>query len=48
MSKTTIALEKTTVEKLRDLGRKGQTYDDVVNGLLAHEPCLKIQKANAS
>jgi len=31
---TTIALKKKTVEKLKMLGKKGQTYDDIIGQLL--------------
>jgi len=31
---TTITLLRTTVEKLKKLGRKGQTYDEIVQHLL--------------
>jgi len=34
MSITTIRLKKETVEKLKDLGKKGETYDDIVNRLI--------------
>jgi len=35
MSKTTtVALNVETVEKLKDIGRKGQSYDQIVNSLL--------------
>jgi len=31
---TTISLQRETKEKLRKLGSKGQTYDEVIRGLL--------------
>ena len=31
---TTISLKKETVDKLKMLGRKGDTYDDIVNRLI--------------
>jgi len=34
MSITTIRLKKETVEKLKNLGKKGETYDDIVNRLI--------------
>ena len=34
MSITTIRLKKETVEKLKSLGKKGETYDDIVNRLV--------------
>ena len=35
MSKTTIILERSTRESLRHIGRKDQTYDDLINELIA-------------
>jgi hypothetical protein len=32
--RTTIALSLETVDKLKELGRKGQTYNDIINQLL--------------
>lgn len=32
--RTTILIKKDTREKLRDIGRKQQTYDEIVNELL--------------
>jgi len=34
MSKTTIILEKSTRENLLRIGRKNQTYDDLINELI--------------
>jgi hypothetical protein len=34
MSKTTILIESTTREKLREIGRKCQTYDKLINELI--------------
>jgi hypothetical protein len=34
MSKTTILVEDTTRQKLRQIGRKEQTYDQVINELI--------------
>jgi hypothetical protein len=34
MSKTTILVETTTREKLRQIGRKNQTYDQLINELI--------------
>ena len=31
---TTIALKKKTVSKLKSLGKKGETYDDIIKRLL--------------
>lgn len=31
---TTIALSKATRERLRGVGRKGETYDDLINRLI--------------
>ena len=32
---TTIRLEKETVEKLKKLGKKGETYDEIIKKLVA-------------
>ena len=34
MSKTTILIKTTTREKLRHMGRKNQTYDQLINQLI--------------
>jgi hypothetical protein len=34
MSKTTIIIERTTRELLKQLGRKSQTYDELINELV--------------
>lgn len=34
MAKTTIQIEEQTRNKLRDLGKKGETYDDIINRLI--------------
>ena len=34
MSKTTILVESKTRENLKQLGTKGQTYDDLINELI--------------
>jgi hypothetical protein len=34
MSKTTILVENTTREKLRQIGRKNQTYDELITELI--------------
>ncbi|MGA9843530.1 MAG: hypothetical protein WBP64_07845 [Nitrososphaeraceae archaeon] len=34
MSKTTILIKTTTREKLRQIGRKNQTYDQLINELI--------------
>ncbi|HKG87268.1 MAG TPA: hypothetical protein VKA95_02990 [Nitrososphaeraceae archaeon] len=34
MSKTTILVEDSTRQKLRQIGSKGQTYDQVINELI--------------
>jgi hypothetical protein len=34
MSKTTILIESTTREKLREIGKKNQTYDKLINELI--------------
>jgi len=39
MTKTTIQLEEATRDKLSSLGRKGESYDDIINRVV-----FKIQK----
>ena len=34
MSKTTILIENATREKLKEIGRKNQTYDTLINDLI--------------
>jgi hypothetical protein len=34
MSKTTILVESETRERLREIGRKNQTYDQLINELI--------------
>lgn len=37
MEKTTISIYKVTVEKLKDEGRKGETYDKIINRIIDKE-----------
>lgn len=32
--KVTVKLKRSTVEKLKELGKKGDTYDDIINRLI--------------
>lgn len=41
MSKTTILLEKSTRASLRHIGRKDQTYDDLINELISFKQSSK-------
>jgi predicted CopG family antitoxin len=34
MTKTTIQIDEKTRDKLRDLGKKGETYDEIINRLI--------------
>jgi uncharacterized membrane protein len=36
MARTTISLETETRDRLKALGRKGETYDELVNRLIDH------------
>lgn len=36
MSRTTISLDTETRDRLKALGRKGETYDELVNRLIDH------------
>jgi len=35
---TTVKVSKENVEHLKRIGRKGETYDDIIGLLLAHKP----------
>ncbi len=35
MAKTTIQVDEETREKLRNLGKKGETYDHIINRLIS-------------
>jgi|GraSoiStandDraft_41_1057321.scaffolds.fasta_scaffold3948170_1 hypothetical protein len=37
MNRTTILIENTTKKRLKQLGTKGQTYDEVINQLINNE-----------
>ena len=42
---TMIHLDTTTVHKLKDLGKKGHTYNDIITQLLAeHEELAQLKK----
>ncbi len=43
MARTTISLDTETRDRLKSLGRKGETYDELLNRLIDH-----YQKAKAS
>ncbi len=45
MGRTTIPLEKETRDRLKDLGKKGETYDELVNRLIDH--FMEAQQAEA-
>jgi hypothetical protein len=34
---TTVQVKETTRNKLRDLGKKGDSYDDIIERLLSHQ-----------
>lgn len=36
MARTTISLQKETRDRLKALGQKGETYDELVNRLIDH------------
>lgn len=36
MARTTIPLQKETRDRLKELGSKGDTYDDLINQLIDH------------
>ena len=50
MVKTTILVEKKTRKKLRDIGLKGETYDEIIEKLLKSKdsPDLSLLKPASS
>jgi hypothetical protein len=42
MEKTTILIEKKTRKKLRDIGLKGETYDEIIAKLLKSKNSLDL------
>jgi len=34
MQKTTISIEMVTKDRLKDIGKKGETYDEIINRLV--------------
>jgi predicted CopG family antitoxin len=41
---TTIQISKETREKLADMGKKGETYDDIIKKLIeTATKCLKVE-----
>jgi hypothetical protein len=45
MSKSTILIESITREKLKQIGRKGETYDDLINQLLQKKKENSLENA---
>jgi len=41
---TSIRVKRSTVEELRSIGRKGETYNDIIRWLLAHRPKRRVAK----
>ncbi len=44
--RTTIILKQETREQLRKIGRKEQTYDDIVNELIKNQESLNVSALN--
>lgn len=42
--KTTIWITKSTRDKLKELGKKGETYDEIISGLMERERTEHIKK----
>lgn len=38
--KTTIILSRTNIERIANLGRKGETYDNIINRMIDHDIVL--------
>lgn len=43
MSRTTVSMDEETRDRLKALGRKGETYDDLINRLIDHY--LRIEQS---
>lgn len=41
---TSIRVKRSTVAELKGIGRKGETYDDIIRWLLAHRPKRRVAK----
>lgn len=41
---TSIRVKRSTVEELKIIGRKGETYNDIIRWLLAHRPKRRVAK----
>jgi hypothetical protein len=41
---TSIRVKRSTVDKLKGIGRKGETYNDIILWLLSHRPKRRIAK----
>lgn len=44
MTKTTIQLEQTTKQGLNKLGRRGESYDDIINRLIFKKERTKTKE----
>jgi len=43
---TSIRVKHSTVEELKHIGRKGETYNDIILWLLAHRPKRRVAKTD--
>ncbi|MCK4669124.1 hypothetical protein KAT21_03270 [Candidatus Bathyarchaeota archaeon] len=41
---SSIRVRRSTLDELKSIGRKGETYDDVICWLLAHRPKRRVAK----
>jgi hypothetical protein len=41
---TSIRVKRSTVEALKSIGRKGETYNDIIRWLLTHRPKRRVAK----
>jgi len=41
---SSIRVKRSTLDELKSIGRKGETYDDVICWLLAHRPKRRVAK----
>jgi len=41
---TSIRVKRSTLDELKGIGRKGETYDSIIRWLLAHRPKRRVAK----
>ena len=41
---TSIRVKRSTLDELKSIGRKGETYNEIIRWLLAHRPKRRVAK----